>query len=268
VEQTSADYYQFEDLDHPVIALLRRAQQDGATGRTMLDLGCGRARLGLEIERLGLTVTGIDNSAVACETARRRISKVIELDMTDFEGAGRALTGRRFDWLLAADVLEHAADPRGVLSFYRQFLEPGGHLIVALPNILVWDNRLRLLLGRFDYTDSGAMDRRHLRFFTFRSARQLLLDAGFTPIARTWQEGIVRAFLPLFKRMVPRGNDDPGVLLDSPAYRWYQHYVMPAEHALAGLAPGLLAFRVVQLARPTNAEGPFLRDSLSPKETP
>ena len=33
--------------------------------------------------------------------------------------------------------------------------------------------------GHFDYTESGIMDRTHLRFFTFDSARKMLGDAGF-----------------------------------------------------------------------------------------
>ena len=249
-EKSAGEYYQFEDINYAVLALLREAQREGARGVTLLDLGCGRGRLGLEIERMGLKVTGLDHYPPACETARKRLSEVMELDIMNLERVERALAGRQFDWLLAADVLEHSANPRQLLSFYRQFLKPDGYVIVSLPNVAVWDNRFRLLLGKFDYTDSGVMDRTHLRFFTFRSARQLLIESGFTPIGRTWQEGIVRAFLPIVKRVMGSARAaDPGAMLESPFYKFYERYVMPIEHALAGIAPGLLAFRVVQLAR-------------------
>jgi len=243
---TSSSYYQFEDINNAIIRLFRDAQQREAG--SVLDLGCGRARLGLEVQRLGYTVTGIDNSPVACATARTRISEVIELDFTKLTAVADTLKERKFDWIMAADVLEHTPDPKTTLSFYRRYLKPDGRLIVSLPNVAVWDNRLRLLFGRFDYRDSGVMDRTHLRFFTFRTARELVSEAGFTPMRTTWEAGIARAFLPLLKRLVTR-EAAPGALLESPSYRFYTRYILPAEHLVCGIAPGLLAFRAVILAR-------------------
>ncbi|HVB79048.1 MAG TPA: methyltransferase domain-containing protein [Candidatus Binataceae bacterium] len=249
-------YYQFEDINNAVIRLFRTAREKYGASEEVLDLGCGRARLGLEIERLGYKVTGIDSNKVACATARTRISEVIELDLADWGPVATALKGRHFDWLMAADVLEHSPDPARVLTFYRSFLKPNGRLILSLPNVVVWDNRLRLLFGRFDYSDSGVMDRTHLRFFTFRTARELVGAAGFTPLRTTWESGIARAFLPTLKPLLSR-KGGPRAILDSPVYRFYARYLLPVEHRFCGLAPGLLAFRAVILARVTDcAEEP------------
>ena len=244
----SSSYYQFEDINNAIIRLFRDTQRRDKNPGSVLDLGCGRGRLGLEVERLGYTVTGIDNSSVACTTARTRISEVIELDFTKLTTVADTLKERQFDWIMAADVLEHTPDPKTTLSFYGRFLKPDGRLIVSLPNVAVWDNRLRLLFGRFDYRDSGVMDRTHLRFFTFRTARELVSEAGFTPLRTTWEPGIARAFLPLLKRLVTR-EAAPDTLLESPSYRFYSRYILPAEHRVCGIAPGLLAFRAVILAR-------------------
>lgn len=246
--ESDSGCYQFEDINNAIMRLFHRAKQrDGRLG-SVLDLGCGRARLGLEIERMGYTVTGIDNSPVACTTASTRISEVIELDFMNPDAVVAALNGRQFDWIIAADVLEHLAEPRTALRFYRRFLKPDGRLIASLPNVAVWDNRLRLLIGRFDYRDSGVMDRTHLRFFTFRTARELIVEAGFTPLQKTWEPGIARAFVPALKGLLGR-TGGPGAILESPAYRFYSQYVLPIEHLVCGIAPGLLAFRVVILAR-------------------
>jgi 2-polyprenyl-3-methyl-5-hydroxy-6-metoxy-1,4-benzoquinol methylase len=241
------EYYQFEEVNNAVILLFREARRHEQTPGSVLDLGCGRARLGFEIERLGYTVTGIDRSSLACATARTRISEVIEGDFMDSEGTAASLEGRQFDWLLAADVLEHLAEPMSALCFYRRFLRPQGRLIVSLPNVAVWDNRLRLLFGRFDYRDSGLPDRTHLRFFTFRTARQLVAGAGFKPQRTAWEPGIARAFLPMLKRFAFR-EAQPDAILKSPAYRFYSRYVVPAENLVCSIAPRLLAFRVVILA--------------------
>ena len=241
-------YYQYEDINNAIVGLFTEAKaKDGRAG-TVLDIGCGRGRLGLEVEKLGFRVTGIDDSAVACELARTRLSEVVELNLNDFASVEKTLGDRKFDWLMTADVLEHLPYPAETLDFYKKFLVPGGRLMLSLPNVAVWDNRLRLLMGRFDYRDSGTMDRTHLRFFTFRTARQMVENAGFTPLHRTLEPGIVRAFLPLVKKMVG-GQGDPSSILESPSYRFYTSYVMPVERAIAGALPGLLAFRTVMTAQ-------------------
>ena len=137
------DYYRYEDINFAIVELLRGARDSYSDSPTVLDIGCGRARLGLEIEGLGFKLTGLDNSPVACEVARQRITEVIEIDITDYSKVEQTLASRQFDFLMAADSLEHSVDPYGVLKFYRKFLKPGGHLVISLPNVVVWDNRLR-----------------------------------------------------------------------------------------------------------------------------
>src|SRR5260370_20702538 len=148
------EYYQFEEVNNAVILLFRETRSEQTPG-CVLDLGCGRARLGFEIERLGYTVTGIDNSPIACTTARTRISEVIELDFTMLSTVADALKERKFDWIMAADVLEHAPDPKTTLSFYGRYLKPDGRLIVSLPNVAGLDNRVRLVFCRFDHPAHG-----------------------------------------------------------------------------------------------------------------
>ncbi|WP_426442433.1 class I SAM-dependent methyltransferase [Bradyrhizobium genosp. P] len=240
-------YYEHEDINNAVVGLFVEAKNNDNRTGTVLDIGCGRGRLGLEIETLGFRVTGIDESSVACETARTRLSEVIELNLTDFAKVGQMLGDRRFDWLMLADVLEHLPYPEKALEFYKQYLALGGRLIVSLPNAVVWDNRLRIMLGRFDYRDSGTMDRTHMRFFTFRSARELVENAGFTPLRRTFDPGIVRAFLPLVKKLV--AGKHPGSILESPSYQFYKKYLLPVEQAFASILPGLFAFRIVLSAK-------------------
>ena len=243
------DYYAYEDINHAVVGLFRDARNAGADAVEVLDLGCGRGRIGAEVERLGFRVTGIDASPAACAVARGRIAEVLALDILDFDALAANLGDRRFDWLVLADVLEHLPDPLAALRFYRGFLRPDGRLVVSLPNVAVWDNRLRLLFGHFEYADSGILDRTHLRFFTFRTGRRLLAAGGFDPVRATFEPGIVRAFLPLLKRLIGSGGGDPSAILESRPYRLYTRYALPVEHVVCALAPGLLAFRMVICAR-------------------
>ena len=77
------------------------------------------------------------------------------------------------------DVLEHMKCPERLLQATKGVLEEDGQVIVSLPNIANITVRLMLLFGRFSYTERGILDRTHLRFFTRKSAREMLRSNGF-----------------------------------------------------------------------------------------
>jgi hypothetical protein len=81
--------------------------------------------------------------------------------------------------LVCADVLEHVPDPASLLPrLLRTYLPAGGTVIVSLPNVAHLTVRFSLLFGRWQYQDKGILDRTHLRFFTAKSAAELLHGAG------------------------------------------------------------------------------------------
>ena len=84
-----------------------------------------------------------------------------------------------FDLLLFGDVIEHTRDPLAILREAGALLAPRGQVIVSVPNVANLRVRLGLARGRFDYTESGILDKTHLRFFTLRSARELMRQAGY-----------------------------------------------------------------------------------------
>lgn len=77
------------------------------------------------------------------------------------------------------DVLEHLTDPLSVLRMARGLLQPGGALLVSVPNAGYWPVVRDLIAGRLDYLPVGILCQTHLRFFTAHSLAQLLGDADF-----------------------------------------------------------------------------------------
>ena len=90
-----------------------------------------------------------------------------------------AATLGTFDCVMFLDVLEHVANPHEVLVDAGRLLKPGGVVIVSVPNVAHWSIRLGLLFGNFDYTEAGIMDATHLRWFTRKTATNMLHSAGF-----------------------------------------------------------------------------------------
>lgn len=238
-----ASYQYFEDVNWGLLRLW-----GGRTGLRVLDVGCGFATTSARIQKLGNEVTGIESSAEAEAVATARISRFLRADLQQAD-----LAAEQFDALIFADVLEHVAWPAGVLKRYLRWLAPGGSVFVSLPNVGLWSVRLAHLLGRWDYEDTGVLDRTHLRFFTRRSARWLIEQADLEIVKTTYNPGLVRPFVPLAKKMLGRKGRDapaaPDALLNSPSYQLYLKAAYPLERAVASLWPGLLAFQMVFEAR-------------------
>lgn len=72
-------------------------------------------------------------------------------------------------------------------------------VIVSLPNIASFGVIRQLLRDEFNYTDSGVLDRTHLRFFTRKTAIAMAEGAGFSvrsvrhslPTRMGWQRKVL-----------------------------------------------------------------------------
>jgi 2-polyprenyl-3-methyl-5-hydroxy-6-metoxy-1,4-benzoquinol methylase len=234
----SAPYAYYEDVNWGLLRLWGDRK-----GKDVLDVGCGFATTSQFIQQRGNRVVGIESNADAVAVARTRIAEVIESDLQNNPKVGK------FDSIIFADVLEHLAWPVGVLKKYADFLKPDGTVIVSLPNVGLWSVRLGLLFGGFRYQDSGVLDRTHLRFFTRRSAIEMLRSAGYKPIRRTYNPGLMRPFVPLAKKLLGGKEGDPSAILESKPYKLYMKSAYPIERVVARAWPGLLAFQMIFEAR-------------------
>jgi len=124
---------------------------------------------------MGCQVTGIEVRPEAAAKARKFVEQVLVGDVATMP---LPLAPSSFDAILLIDVLEHLGDPTGALRRLFPLLREGGRIVVAIPNVAHWSVRLRLLVGRFDYEDSGILDRTHVRFYTRETARAMLEEAG------------------------------------------------------------------------------------------
>jgi len=155
--------------------ILRLAAAWARTDR-ILEVGTATGYLGRELRRLGFTeLVGLDVDPSFAEIAKPHYSDYFVVDLEEASLPDRV---RDFDVLLCADVLEHLRDPQVALGALARRVKPGGRVIVSVPNVANWTLRLSLLAGRFTYRDRGLLDRGHVRFFTYRTARELIEGAG------------------------------------------------------------------------------------------
>lgn len=89
-----------------------------------------------------------------------------------------AYSGRQYDFVLFADVLEHLRDPWNVLKEVGQFLKADGRIIISVPNIAHVQIIASLYNNDFSYSSAGILDKSHLRFFTELTIRQMIEESG------------------------------------------------------------------------------------------
>jgi len=151
------------------MASLRYADLRGfRPGPDVLEVGCGTGEFLAAASDAGHRVTGLDLSQEAVTYARRRHPgldvRCATLDSDD-------LRPESFDVVAGFHVLEHVADPVGLLRQMTRLLRPGGLVYVRVPNLDTW---FRHVLGR----NWWGFSVEHAGHFTDASLRLALAQAG------------------------------------------------------------------------------------------
>ena len=200
------------------------------TAGRILDFGCGTGMLGAALkDQMACEIVGVTFSEAEAAEAQRRIDRVLVDNLDTFTAPPDFGS---FDVVICSHILEHLREPQRLLRIARSLMNPGGVLIVALPNVLHWRQRLLLVRGHFKYTEGGIMDSTHVRFYDWDTARALVSDSGFE-LLDAISEGNLP--LPLVRRVIP------------------QKIASSLDRMFTRAFPGLFGAQFVILAKPKDA---------------
>lgn len=176
----------YEAVNQPV---LRRVPK---TVKRILDIGCGSGALGKKLKQeRNCEVIGITYSHSEASLAASCLDQVLLRDLnilaTDELG--------KFDCIICSHILEHLYQPEKLLEKLHQNFTPDGMIIVALPNVLFWKQRLEFLKGNFKYKNSGLMDKTHFRFYDWETAHELVEKSGYEIVEEEAEGGFPLPFL-------------------------------------------------------------------------
>jgi SAM-dependent methyltransferase len=166
----------------------------------LLEIGVGAGGLLKRLIGRGWEVEGIESSEALCETARKNVGSQTVIHNLRLEEAGAALSRRPYRAVLAIDVLEHLPDLFLMPRLAREWLQPGGVLILQTPN----SEALRRFLEKENWEQLAPGE--HFVIHSKNSLRLLLEKSGYTEIEVRTRSGT--GVDPVLRRimMAPMGR--------------------------------------------------------------
>jgi SAM-dependent methyltransferase len=128
----------------------------------VLEVGCGGGALLYDLERLGYTGVGVEESPRAVEIAKRVLANAKGMSILPQMPVDASV----FDYLMAYEVLEHIEDDRAALKTWSDFLRPGGTLVLSVP-------------ARMDLWSASDVWAGHFRRYELNELRDKVSAAGF-----------------------------------------------------------------------------------------
>lgn len=162
-------------------AVERLLSLNAVANARVLDLGCGNGRFARRLAGLGYRAHGVDTSASGIAIASKSDPAV-----PFFCGTAAALlqSGEPpFDAVVSVEVIEHCPSTQDFCNELASCLRPGGSAIVTTPYHGYLKNLVIAALGKHDSHYNPLWDGGHLKFFSMRTIRRALQDAGLRVIS-------------------------------------------------------------------------------------
>lgn len=150
-----------------------------SSAASFLDVGCGAGGFGQTLRRTfgeSARIVGVEAVPSQALASRNRGFDAVH------EGYFPEIFSNnteKFDCIFFNDVLEHILDPWDTLARSLDFLTPNGRIIAAIPSIQYAPVVYQLMRGRWDYAESGTLDRTHIRFFTRKTMVEMFESSGY-----------------------------------------------------------------------------------------
>ena len=153
--------------------ILDKLSIDASSTINILEVGCACGSTLLKLKEIykDCNLYGFDINKESTD-----IAKCIDnanIKCVDIESDDILFEENKFDLVILLDVLEHLRDPWKLMKKIKKALKKEGQIIISLPNIMHISIVNDLVQGKWDYQESGILDKTHLRFFTLKSIKEM-----------------------------------------------------------------------------------------------
>jgi SAM-dependent methyltransferase len=120
---------------------------DMCQGKTVLDVGCVGQDKGFDHESwLHGRIKKVASKLIGADINDEGIQLMNDQGFEVYQPEDLVAKNEKFDLVVMGDVIEHVNDPGAFLSFYAQFLNEGGKMIICTPNSFGIRYTLQVLL--------------------------------------------------------------------------------------------------------------------------
>jgi hypothetical protein len=168
--------------------VMRLLRAHAPRGGVVVDLGAGYGAVAEPCRADGFDYVGFDLEAAGIEDLRARGFEggVVNLERPAevVEAIERVLAGRPLAAITLLDTLEHLTTGRETLAALSEYArgKGGATLVMSVPNVTHVDLATKLLLGRWDVTETGLLDRTHVAFFSPTAIVSVPAAAGWRQV--------------------------------------------------------------------------------------
>ncbi|WP_025209018.1 class I SAM-dependent methyltransferase [Hippea sp. KM1] len=146
----------------------------GATGKKILDVGCGNGSFLKEMKDKGYDCYGLDLDRYAVKVAKKKIAedKIFHCKLEDLEKIDSKFLGY-FDIITFFEVIEHQDDLDNFINHLKKYLKPHGVLVGSTPNTNRWINGL-------GFREVSDYPPHHFNWFSLKSLNKLFEKHQFS----------------------------------------------------------------------------------------
>jgi SAM-dependent methyltransferase len=146
----------------------------GKTSRKVLDIGAGSGIFLDTAAKMGWEAHGVELNTANFQSLINRGFTCFDQELERLK-----LPGESYTFIHINHVLEHVADPLTLLLEAWRLLEPGGSLVIEVPNEFeTLAGRLKMILGKQNNSHTAYFE--HEWFYDLASMRQLIQKTAFT----------------------------------------------------------------------------------------
>ncbi len=173
--EASHDY-----LQPVVLATVRACLPAASATPRVFDAGCGNGALLRKLQLSGYEVSGCDASESGVAQARKLCGDSVRVERLSVYDNLSEVFGSHWDVVVSTEVVEHLYAPRDFIRQAHRLLRPGGALILSTPYHGYLKNLALAATGALDHHFTALWDGGHIKFWSYRTLKQLLSEFGFS----------------------------------------------------------------------------------------
>ena len=176
-ENTKPDYTYnlFVEGNSAAAKIIRLVGQE----KKVLEIGAGPGSITKVLtNKNSCSVIAIEIDEKSISELEHHCKKVYRSDLNNTKWVDELSDEGLFDVVVATDVLEHLYDPWQTLQLIGKLLSQNGYILLSIPHVSHAVIMACLADNDFAYSETGLLDKTHIRFFGIKNMEQLVSDAG------------------------------------------------------------------------------------------